>query len=441
MAGFTRREFGTLTFSGLALGLAGCASGGGGATTSTPSQGQSSAVDWNAKGPINYAQGKDISGYVDTLLTQWNTAHPDQKVTLIELPADADQQRARMIANAQAKGASGYDVIGTDVVWTSEFAANGWIVELPRDQFPTSGFLKSSLDTGIYFNRLYAIPQMANGALLFYRKDLLTQVGLTEPPTTWAGMADAGRKVKALPGMASMSTYGGQFQKYEGLTCNAAEWINSAGGDFLTADGAPAVNSDAALRGMTALQGYFKDGTISTDALTWKEEESRVAFMDGKLLFLRNWPYVYSLAEKTDGSSKINGKFGITLLPGLTGPGVSTLGGLNMAIPPTAKNPGTCRDFITWWTAPEQQKIMVQKSSSPPTVEALYNDADLNTAFPYLAPLAKSIAGGRARPKVVKYGDTTLAIQDAVYNIIGHAADPKTTLDQLQQQLTTLVGK
>ena len=441
MAGFTRREFGTLTLSGLALGLAGCASGTGGTTTSTSSQGQTSGVDWNAKGPISYAQGKDISGYVDTLLTKWNTAHPDQKVTLIELPEEADQQRQKMIQNATSKGAAGYDVIGTDVVWTSEFAGNGWILELPRDQFPTTGFLKTSLDTGIYFNRLYAIPQMANGALLFYRKDLLTQIGLTEPPTTWAGMAEAGRKVKALPGMASMNTYGGQFQKYEGLTCNAAEWINSAGGEFLTADGAPAVNSAASLGGMTALQGYFKDGTIPRDALTWKEEESRVAFMDGKLLFLRNWPYVYSLAEKTDGSSKINGKFGITLIPGLTGPGVSTLGGLNMAIPPTAKNPGTCRDFITWWTAPEQQKIMVQKSSSPPTVEALYTDADLNKEFPYLAPLAKSIASGRARPKAVKYGDTTLAIQDAVYNIIANGTDPKSALDKLQQQLTTLVGK
>jgi len=441
MAGFTRREFGTLTLSGLALGLAGCASGTGGTTTSTSSQGQTSGVDWNAKGPISYAQGKDISGYVDTLLTKWNTAHPDQKVTLIELPEEADQQRQKMIQNATSKGAAGYDVIGTDVVWTSEFAGNGWILELPRDQFPTTGFLKTSLDTGIYFNRLYAIPQMANGALLFYRKDLLTQIGLTEPPTTWAGMAEAGRKVKALPGMASMNTYGGQFQKYEGLTCNAAEWINSAGGEFLTADGAPAVNSATSLGGMTALQGYFKDGTIPRDALTWKEEESRVAFMDGKLLFLRNWPYVYSLAEKTDGSSKINGKFGITLIPGLTGPGVSTLGGLNMAIPPTAKNPGTCRDFITWWTAPEQQKIMVQKSSSPPTVEALYTDADLNKEFPYLAPLAKSIASGRARPKAVKYGDTTLAIQDAVYNIIANGSDPKSTLDKLQQQLTTLVGK
>lgn len=441
MAGFTRREFGTLTLSGLALGLAGCASGTGGTTTSTSSQGQTSGVDWNAKGPISYAQGKDISGYVDTLLTKWNTAHPDQKVTLIELPEEADQQRQKMIQNATSKGAAGYDVIGTDVVWTSEFAGNGWILELPRDQFPTTGFLKTSLDTGIYFNRLYAIPQMANGALLFYRKDLLTQIGLTEPPTTWAGMAEAGRKVKALPGMASMNTYGGQFQKYEGLTCNAAEWINSAGGEFLTAGGAPAVNSAASLGGMTALQGYFKDGTIPRDALTWKEEESRVAFMDGKLLFLRNWPYVYSLAEKTDGSSKINGKFGITLIPGLTGPGVSTLGGLNMAIPPTAKNPGTCRDFITWWTAPEQQKIMVQKSSSPPTVEALYTDADLNKEFPYLAPLAKSIASGRARPKAVKYGDTTLAIQDAVYNIIANGTDPKSALDKLQQQLTTLVGK
>jgi multiple sugar transport system substrate-binding protein len=115
MAGFTRRELGTLTLSALALGLAGCASGNGGGTTSTPSQGQASAgtsaaasaADWNAKGPINYAQGKDISGYVDTLLGQWNTAHPDQKVTLIELPADADQQRQRMIDKRVHEGLCG----------------------------------------------------------------------------------------------------------------------------------------------------------------------------------------------------------------------------------------------------------------------------------------------------------------------------------------------
>ena len=35
-------------------------------------------------------------------------------------------------------------------------------------------------------------------------------------------------------------------------------------------------------------------------SITFQEEQGRQAFEDGKLLFLRNWPYVYSLAS-TDG--------------------------------------------------------------------------------------------------------------------------------------------
>lgn len=442
--GMTRRAFGALTVSAVAAGaLSACGSGDSGTSQGSSSGNASStpAVDWNQRGPINYAQGKDISGYVDTLLKKWNGAHPEEKVTLIELAADADPQRQKMIENATTNGSAGYDVIGPDVVWTSEFAANGYIIELPRDQFPTDTFLKSSADTGVYFNRLYAIPQMANGALLYYREDLLEKLGATAPPTTWDEVAEFGRKLKGMPGMSGVSCMGGQFQKYEGLTCNTAEWINSAGGDFLTPEGVPAVNSDAALQGMTRLRDFFKEGLIPAAATTWREEESRLAFQEGKLLFLRNWPYVYSLAGKTDGSSKVAGKFNVTLLPGLKGTGVSTLGGLNMAIPPTGKNKGTARDFITWWTAPEQQKIMVQKSSSPPTVEALYTDSELVKAFPYLTPLQKSIAGGRARPKAVKYGDATLAIQDAAYNILTRDADPKSTLDKLQERLTALTTK
>ena len=51
------------------------------------------------------------------------TQHPDEKVTFVELPEDADQQRAQMIQNAQTKS-DAYNVLNLDVVWTSEFAAN-----------------------------------------------------------------------------------------------------------------------------------------------------------------------------------------------------------------------------------------------------------------------------------------------------------------------------
>ena len=56
------------------------------------------------------------------------------------------------------------------------------------------------------------------------------------------------------------------------------------------------------------LADHYKNGDIPKEAITYQEEQGRQAFEAGKLLFLRNWPYVYSLA-RTDGSSKVKDKF------------------------------------------------------------------------------------------------------------------------------------
>lgn len=413
--------------------------------SSTPadSPSASEASDWSQKGPINYVQGKDTSGYVQTVIDKWNAANPDQKVTLVELSDNADQQRQSMINNAQTKGGSNYDVLSVDVVWTAEFAANAMLAELPKDQLQLDGYLPAAIDASTYYDKLYAMPSTSDGALLYYRKDLLDAAGITKPPTTWDEMVAACKAVQATnPGIGC---YGGQFQKYEGLTCNIAEWINSAGGQFIDAEGKAQVTSEEAMAGVEALVGYFQDGTILKEELTWQEEQSRQAFQDGKIIFLRNWPYVYSLASKTDGSSQVAGKFGIAPIPGLNGPGVSTLGGHNMGISAFSKNKGTALEFIKWWNSEENQKANLLQTSNAPTVVSLYSDPELVKKFPYLPTLYESILKAQSRPKVVKYGDATLAIQDAAYAAITYGAtgigtDPKTAFDALQTKLDSILG-
>ncbi len=103
---------------------------------------------------------------------------------------------------------------------------------------------------------------------------------------------------------------------------NFAEAVDSSGGSIIGPDGKPTVNSPEAAKGLGFLVDAFKDGTIPKGAITWQEEQGRQAFQNGTLIFHRNWRYVYALASKTDGSSKIVGKFAAAPLPGLTGPGI-----------------------------------------------------------------------------------------------------------------------
>lgn len=418
--------------AGALLVTAACSSGAGTPATSAPAD---SGANWDEVGPIVYAQGKDTSGNLKSEIDEWNEANPNEKVELRELSESADEQRAEMIKRGQSKSGE-FAVMSVDVVWTAEFAANGWLEELPADKFPTTGYLQAAVDSATYFNKLYAMPSSSDGALLYYRKDLLEKAGV-QAPTTWDEMQAACDKI--LPGQTGMSCYGGQFQKYEGLTCNFAEAINSAGGAVLDAQGKPTVNTPEAVAGLTWMVNGFKTGMIPAEAKTWKEEDSRIAFQSGKILFLRNWPYVWNKTQEDSASNKVKGKVAVAPIPGKTGLGVSTLGGHSYGISSFAKNKGTAMKWINWMLRPENQKTQLQKASSAPVLESLYADPELIKQFPYLPTLLKSIQNAKPRPKAVAYGDVTLAIQDAAYAAIQGQKDPQTALNDLQTKLQTLI--
>jgi multiple sugar transport system substrate-binding protein len=410
---------------------------GGGDGSSGSGGGTAGALDGH--GPITFATGKDTSGFLPKQVAAWNSQHPTEKVEIKELPEDADAQRQQMIQNAQNQS-DAFSVLNMDVVWTSEFAANQWIVQLPEDKFPDlSKLIPATVETAKYRDKLYAVPITSDGGLLYYRKDLLDQAGV-QVPKTWDEMLAACLAVQSkVPAAKGMSCYAGQFEKYEGLTVNFSEAVNSAGGVVVGKDGKANVDTPEALAGLEELTKGFSTGAIPKAAITYKEEQGRRAFQEGKLLFHRNWPYVYALAGKTDGSSKIVGKFGVAPLPGKAGPGVSSLGGHDYAISAFAKNKGTAVDFINFRASEARQKANLTGSSQAPTWASLYDDPALNQQFPYLTPLKASILGAQPRPRVVKYGDVTAAIQTAAYDALKNGKDPKQTLSDLQTKLSSLI--
>jgi multiple sugar transport system substrate-binding protein len=415
----------------VALLLAGCGEDG---DSGTGGGGEGGALE--GRGEITLASGKDTSGNMQKIVDAWNAAHPNEKAKIVELPESADGQRQQMVQNAQVKSEA-FSVLNLDVVWTAEFAANRWVVELPADQFDLDNYLDQPVSTAKYRDKLYAVPVFSDGGLLYYRKDLLAAAGL-QPPKTWKELLDACAKVKALPEGATVGCYAGQFEKYEGLTVNFSEAVNSADGVVVGDDGKPNVDTPEAKKGLDNLVNGFKDGTIPRQAITYKEEEGRRAFQAGELLFHRQWPYQWALANKTDGSSQVAGKFDVAPLPGDAGPGVSTLGGHNYAISAFAKNKASALDFIKFFSNEENQRSNLLATSQAPTRSGLYDDSELTTKFPYLPTLKESIEGAKQRPSVAKYGDVTKAIQEAAYAALTGEKTSDAALADLQSKLEEL---
>ena len=415
----------------LAAALAACLLAAGCAAAAAPRAGATQA-SISGTGPITFATGKLDTGYLPGLVRQWNAAHPRQRVTVIYLPDDSDEQHAQLAANLQARS-SVYDVMSLDVVWTAEFAASGWISPVSSRNLPLSKFLRPAVETATYDGKLWAVPFTSNAGLLYYRKDLVRT-----PPVTWGQLASDAQSIAPRHDMAG---YAGQFAAYEGLTVNFAEAVQSAGGSILSAGGSrSALNTPQAARALRFLVSGFRAGWIPQAALGWDEAASQQAFESGHLLFLNNWPYVYGDVARPGPGNAVAGKVGVTTLPGPHGPGSSSLGGADLAISAFSRHQATALAFIRFLTSLPSERQVLADASLPPVWTQLYTDPALIRQFPYLPVLEKAILSAQPRPETTHYTQLSLAISSAVHRALERQVSVPQTLAGLSRELNQIVG-
>ncbi|MFJ3904006.1 ABC transporter substrate-binding protein [Streptomyces sp. NPDC090025] len=388
----------------------------------------------DGRGPLTFVTAGDLTHYLAPLVDAWNRDHRAEPVTLVELPDTADETRAQMLSELRS-GSSRFDVLNIDVAWTSEFAAAGLVRPLDPGRFELDAFLRPVVDTATFEGRLYAVPYVTNAGLLYYRADVLEAAG-ERPPRTWAELARQARTLAPRHGLAG---YAGQFLPYEGLTVNLTEAIQSAGGTVLRDDGTRVgVDSDAARAGLEFLADGLREGWIPAEALRYNEEESRAAFEAGRLLFLRNWPYVYTDANGT--GSKVAGRFGAVPLPGLDGPGTSVLGGSNLAVSARSRHPATAADFLAYLTSEPVQRTVLTRGSLPPVRASLYDDPGLVASHPYLPILRQSVLAAVPRPKSARYEQVSLAVQAVGQDLLARRATPEEAVRRLARELAAIAG-
>ncbi|MXM63061.1 extracellular solute-binding protein [Streptomyces sp. HUCO-GS316] len=388
------------------------------------------------RGPLTLATAGDLTGYLGPLLEGWNRTHPAERVSLVELPDSADETHAQMATDLRDGDRSRFDVLNIDVNWTSEFAEAGWIRPLPPDRFPLKSFLPPVVDTATYDGTLYAVPYVTNAGLLLYRKDVLAKEGVP-PPRTWAELE---RDARTIAPKYGLDGYAGQLLPYEGLTVNAAEAVYSAGGTILGDEGdRVTVNSGAAREGIGFLARGVREGWIPEEALTYKEEESKQAFQDGRLLFLRNWPYAYVGASAK--GSPVAGKVGAVPLPGPDGPGTSVLGGSNLAVSTHARHPDSAARLIAYLTSEPVQRQVLTRGALPPVRAALYEDPELVREFPYLPTLRASVLAAAPRPKSPRYDQVSLVVQAVVHDAMTGRETPEAAVRRLARELAAIPGR
>jgi multiple sugar transport system substrate-binding protein len=378
-----------------------------------------------ASGDVTWCIGKDTTGAFGTVVDNFNKANPDANVKLLELPEDAVEQRRLQIQRLRAKNTE-CDVLGMDVIWTAEYAGQGWLKDVSDFISQNGGdFIQSTVDTTEYEGKNYAVPFNSNAGFIYYRND-----EVNEAPTDWETLYQEAQKGNGV-------VY--QGFRYEGLTVNFLELLYSAGGSVLSDDGKEATADTQEVKDvLTFMADGIKNGAAPKAVTTYKEEESRRAFESGNATFMRNWPYAYALGK----DSNIADKFDIATFPGFKGnEGAGVLGGYDLAISAYSKNPEGSLAFIQFATEPEQQKLMATEASLPPTLSSVYDDPAVKKAMPFAEELRTAIEQAQPRPVSPVYPLISEAIFNNVYAALqgDMSADEaaSTMNDEIQKALET----
>jgi len=348
---------------------------------------------------------------------EWS-AKTGNKVKLFTSPNSTTDILALFRQQFGAKS-SEIDVLMVDIVWP------GVIKDHLLNLTPyTKGIEKTHFPAIVANNtvdgKLLAMPWFTDAGLLYYRKDLLEKYK-EKVPATWEEMAATAQKIQdgeRKAGNTGMVGYVFQGKAYEGLTCNALEWVSSyKGGSIIEANGKISIDNPQAAKALDMAASWV--GKISPKGvLSFGEEEARGVFQNGNSVFMRNWPYAWSLSQKDD--SKIKGKVGVVALPkgGADGQSAATLGGWNLAVSKYSKHPAEAADLVLFLTSKDVQKRRAIEGSYNPTIPELYKDADVLKAVPFYASLYDVFTHAVARPATVtgeKYNEVSSAFWNATY--------------------------
>jgi trehalose/maltose transport system substrate-binding protein len=386
-----------------------------------------------------YGDGVGLGNDIDKALANKFQQDTGIEVTVIPRPQSATDTFAQYQRFFQGQSPD-IDVLMVDVIWPGSLAQH--LVDLG----PQLGDAAKQHYPGIVENdtvdgHLVGMPWFGDFGMLYYRTDLLQKYSITAPPKTWDELGQ--QTTKIMDGeKASNPNFAGfvyQGNAYEGLTCNALEWLASAGGGTMVdSSNKVTINNPQAVAILNTIKGWV--GTISPRGVTsYQEEEARNAFQSGNAAFMRNWPYAYAAGIKDD--SPVKGKFDVAPLPAQSGSKPSgTVGGWQLSVSKYSKAIEASTEFVRYAASPEIQTYRAVVGTFVPTIPAVAERPEVLAAMPFLKNLASVDRVTRpSRALGERYNEGSTAIFQGV-NMILNGQDAASILPNVQRQVERLLG-
>jgi len=352
---------------------------------------------------LRFAVQADSTPALEKIVEAFNNQSEKYEVEAIIMTNDSGQMHNQLLNSLSSKSDE-YDVISMDVVWAGEFAAAGYLQ--PIDQIlmdkgwkPTD-FNSGSMDSGKYKGKNYVLPYFPDLGFIYFRNDIVSvedAATLKSGKYTFDDLIVMGEKYKGQGGSKYGIVY--QSKQYEGLTCNlnefTANWTDIEGG-------------------LTYMKQMMDKGITPEDILNYTEGETHNALLNGEAVFARNWPYVNGMLQSAEYAVKVDQVDYAPL------PSGGTVGGWILGLNTNSSNSDGAKEFLTFISGPEGQKINAIDGSYLPGFNALLEDEEVLKANKLLTNegISNALSGTISRPVVPNYSEVSDVIQISAHEFL-----------------------
>ncbi|TVR11613.1 MAG: ABC transporter substrate-binding protein [Phormidium sp. GEM2.Bin31] len=375
----------------------------------------------------------------EPLVERFEEENPDIRLEIVEGP-NATNLVEDLYTSAFLLGDSIYDLVYMDIVWTPKFAAAGWLDPLDDrvSEDELSAFLDGDVEGGRFNGKLYRMPFRSDAGMLYYRTDLLEENGF-DPPETTEELLEISRSLQE-QGAVEWG-YVWQGRQYEGLAAVFVEILEGHGGFWVNPETEEVgLDDPEAIAALEFLTQTIDDGISPRGVTTYQEEEARRFFQNGRTVFMRNWPYVWPLANE-DGSA-VQGKIAIQPMVHAAGfsPGACQ-GGWGLALAKDSSHKEEAWRVIEFITSESAQKEFVLDTGYVPSRRSLFNDPEIVEKYSHYPELLEVQEQSVLRPPIAQYAQASDILQRNISSALTGRLSPQQAMERAAAETRRLLGR
>jgi len=306
----------------------------------------------------------------------------------------------------QATGA--FDIVSMDDPWMPQFAGGEFLMNLQElmDTMglePDEDFIPELLALGDFppGSGLRGIPWVGNVQVFAWRTDVLEDMGLTLPKT-WDEVLTAAQTITDAKGAEGLYGIGLRGQAGNPAATSFLPVLRGYGVDLFNAEWEPQLETPEALAAMTTQLALAKLAPPGVENVG--HAENGINMYEGIIAQSGDiWPD--QLLQIYDPElSKVVGMVDIGGEPAQEGVSPANMtGNWLLGIPEGSQNAEAALEFITWFTAPEQQLRLLLDQNIPATRLSVMENPEAVEKLPFLPGLLAAGRNALPRPRTPLY--------------------------------------